>query len=510
MHRPICHGGGTRLAVAAIQFSVKASTTAGDFAKQRPGKLPGRDAGAVLRKTVGDTGNAGDQNAMVVYVLVNGPGPHRLCKLRAEVYAHALGTMFPFGGTLQRNLIAVLSGSCSRPAQQKLLLQILGAEAGEFHPQDCRHVRYPIGKQVAGREVLRGKIMRTQSAVVVRETHDNHRVQLVEGAAGLVSVLPRICKTAGAIGALGNRGRMARAAYVAVFIRPAKVPAATFKAAVHIAGQSGSSPAVHVIPVSAKIEIGHRIPGDQLAVFIDVLVKEAGVDIFGHGVGKTQLCPPTCADGAFTLNPAAACGCVGAADHRCQNAQRRRQKRRGGGGPLPAQNIFHPGLRVVLHKGQGAGSGKVPSGGEGDQRQAVGLFHLRPHFPQDRLVAAHLHIPTEQKVAQPDRRIPPVDRQNPKPQQLPPVIQTAKVGPFVKQDVSEFLRLHVKGHIDFWLETAQHEGRLQPVALEDAALQKYPLPYASADAKIRDDCPDQHCGQSHGPDHRQNFHGGGA
>ena len=94
-------------------------------------------------------------------------------------------------------------------------------------------------------------------------------------------------------------------------------------------------------------------------------------------------------------------------------------------------------------------------------------------FPDDGLVAAHLHVLARQDEGQPHQRVEPVDAQRAKKQQLNDMVQTADVVFLMEKDIRPFLLRQVGGKIDFRPEDANDKGGLDVVCQPDILIQMY-------------------------------------
>ena len=91
------------------------------------------------------------------------------------------------------------------------------------------------------------------------------------------------------------------------------------------------------------------------------------------------------------------------------HAEDPRQQQRPGLGPPEAQQVLDAALGVPLAKGQGRSCQDTPPGSEAQQGRRVVRPDAVPQLPDDRLVAAHLHVPAGEQEAEPDQGIKPVE-----------------------------------------------------------------------------------------------------
>ena len=91
------------------------------------------------------------------------------------------------------------------------------------------------------------------------------------------------------------------------------------------------------------------------------------------------------------------------------HAEDPRQQQRPGLGPTEAQEILDAALGVPLAEGQGRSCQDTPPSGETQQGRRVVRPDAVPQLPDDRLVAAHLHVPAGEQEAEPDQGIKPVE-----------------------------------------------------------------------------------------------------
>ena len=91
------------------------------------------------------------------------------------------------------------------------------------------------------------------------------------------------------------------------------------------------------------------------------------------------------------------------------HAEGPRQQQRPGLGPPEAQQILNAALGISLAEGQGRSRQDAPPGGEAQQGRRVVRPDAVPQLPDDRLVAAHLHVPAGEQEAEPDQGIKPVE-----------------------------------------------------------------------------------------------------
>ena len=125
--------------------------------------------------------------------------------------------------------------------------------------------------------------------------------------------------------------------------------------------------------------------------------------------------------------------------------------------------------RLNPHLAEGQRTGRHRAAADAAPDQCLGV--IGPVFPvktlDDPLVAGQLQIPAQQDIGQPQQGLEPIDAQQHKAQQLPPVVPAGDMGPLVGQHMLQVLVGETKGHIDPGPRQAQHEGRGDLFALID-------------------------------------------
>ena len=255
----------------------------------------------------------------------------------------------------------------------------------------------------------------------------------------------------------------------------------------------------------AAVQKSIRHPGlaeRQHPIFINIRINRPRLHRLGQIAGKGDHRPFLHPDPNASVR-----GSIAPADHGHQRHGAQGQKHHRLGRPLPLQHIFHPALRVILAKGQGRCRRKPPLHGKVHQGPSVARLGPVSQRVQHRLVAAHLHIPATQGIAQPHRRVPPIHRQQQIGQRLDQIVPAAEMHALVAEHVGPLVVVQMEGDIDGGPHKPQHKGGGGMVAFIKIPLPQHGGGHLPAQPEIGPHAIRQQHRQPHQPDYRPDAQG---